>query len=97
MLAGRSKPQGSEGSTTAEANSQAKSVNGNVFEKAGCSPIYAEQLAKSLELLTHRGPDHRGTWVSEDGLIGPLNGQLSQRVFIQILTVVKVSATLDWR
>ena len=97
VFTGRSKPQGSEDSTTVNSTSRAKSANGEIAEDAGCSQFDVEQLAKSLELLTHRGPDHRGTWVSKDGLIGPLNGQLSHRVIIWILTIVKVSATLDLR
>ena len=99
-LAGRSKPQVYNGLTTGNgASSKIKSTNGDTVVEAEADHLRfrPEQLTKSLEFLTHRGPDYRGTWVSEDGLIGPLNGQLSQSVVTSILTVVKVLVMLGWR
>lgn len=99
-LAGRSKPQVFNGLKTANGTaSKIKAANGDTVDeaKAGHLQFRPEQLTKSLEFLTHRGPDYRGTWVSEDGLIGPLNGQLSQSVVTWILTVVKVLVMLGWR
>lgn len=50
-------------------------IDGEVDTQTGQCSIYSELLKHSLKYLTHRGPDFSGTWVSEDGLIGPLNGQ----------------------
>lgn len=57
----------------------AKIPNGSVNdeEHGDTLPKLSEGLLdKSLSYITHRGPDHAGSWVSDDGLTGPLIGQL---------------------
>lgn len=50
---------GTNGAAEAQANGNVKATQN-----------LREQLSKSLEAISHRGPDAQGVWVSGDGFIG---------------------------
>lgn len=73
-LAGRSKsPQLAINHHRGNQNPSAPAISGHSHVQHDKQPSLRQQVDESLKFITHRGPDHSGSWASEDGLIGGLS------------------------
>ncbi len=70
-LAGHSKSSQPANNTHKEnQNPSAPAISGHSHVHIDKQPNLRQQVDESLKYITHRGPDHSGSWASEDGLIG---------------------------
>jgi len=73
-LAGRSKPSEPANNVHKEnQNPSAPAISGHSHVQHDKQPSLRQQVDESLKYITHRGPDHSGSWASADGLIGMLS------------------------
>ncbi len=73
-LAGRSKSsQPANKNHKENQNPSAPAIGGHSHVQHDKQPNLRQQVDESLKYITHRGPDHSGSWASEDGLIGMLS------------------------
>lgn len=77
-LAGRSNSsQTAMNSHKENQNPSAPAISGHSHVQHDTQPSLRQQVDESLKYITHRGPDHSGSWASEDGLIGMLSQVIS--------------------